>query len=1207
MYDEATRNEELVKEISDLKEKIKKLEHWETQYKQLELKLAERKNQFNALRNPSLADVVLSGRDGAILTCKDAFARRFGRNKDELIGENIWALFPPESRESGQRLLAKVFEEGEPIRMEDEQQGFWNRSVFYPVLSADESVGSVLICAEDVTERKNDRKSIEQDERSYQELVQSTNCIILRWKRNGEITFLNKYGLSFFGFSEREVLGRNVLGTIVPYTEEKGRDLAVLMKQLFEHPATFEKNINQNICRDGRRVWISWINRAVFDDEGRAVEMFSIGQDITEQKQAEEALRENEEKYRLIAENMTDVIAIMDMNLRFRFISPSVTRLRGLTVEEALTQSLEQILTPESRQVVQSVIEEEMQREAIGAADPFRVRIFELEEYRKDMSTLWVELSVSFLRDQDGRATGILSVSRDISDRKKVEQTLAYRTMLLEAQSETSVDGILAVDNEGHVILSNKRFADMWKIPQHLLEKKSNKVLLEYVAAQLKCPDEFIRRVAFLYDHPDEKDWDEIEFVDGRYFDRYSLPLISVNGKDLGRIWFFRDITERKRIESALRESQRSLKEIVDFLPDATFVIDKDGKVTAWNRAIEEMTGVRAEDMIGRDNYEYTIPFYGERRPILIDLALLSDEEFLKGHYDNIVWRGGVLQGEVFVPETYGGKGAYLWGNASRLYDGDARIIGAVESIRDVTDRKAVGEALRASETRYQSIFESTGTGMLIEEEDMTITFVNAEFEKITGYTRQEIEGKRKWTEFIHESDLERMIRQHKLRRINHNLTEKSYEFRLVRKDGEIRNILVTVDLIPGTQKSVASLMDVSEHRKAEEKSRELEKRLQRAEKMEALGLMAGGVAHDLNNVLGVLMGYSELLQYYIEESSPARPYAIKIMDAAERASAIIEDMLTLARRGVQSKVVVNLNAMIRDFLKTPEFERITAFHPGVRIETDLEAELLNIMGAPVQLGKTIMNLVANAAEAMPKGGRLTIKTRNRYMDRPVQGYDEVREGDYAFFSISDTGEGISAYDIKRIFEPFYTKKVMGRSGTGLGLSVVWGTVKDHNGYIDVQSKEGEGSTFSLYFPVTREEGFSEGQLPLSVSENKGKGEMILIVDDIREQRELAGRMLERLNYRVEIISSGEAALEYLKDHSADLVVLDMIMDPGMDGLETYRKILETHPGQKAIIVSGFSETARVKEAQALGAGAYVRKPYTLERLGLAVRQELAR
>ena len=1207
MNNEAARNAELVKEINDLKAEIKGLEYLETRCKRLESKIAETEKFFDAVLNASSAGILLSGRDGSILACNDAFAGRFGRNKDELIGANVWPLFPPEVRDRRQVLLEKVFAEGEPIHMEDERQGICNEYVLYPVFAVDGSVGSVVLYTEDITERKNARKSIEESERCYRELVQNANSIILKWKRNGEITFLNEFGLSFFGFSEREILGRSVVGTIVPLTEEKGRDLAVLMKHLFEHPERYEKNVNQNVCRDGRRVWISWTHRAVFDDRGRAVEMFSIGQDITDYRKAAEALRDNEEKYHLIAENMKGVIAIMDMDFRFTFISPSVTRLRGLTVEEAMAQSLEQIVTPESLQLVHSVLEEEIRREASGAADPNRVRIIELEEYRKDMSTLWVELKVSFLRDKDGRPTGILSLAQDISDRKQVEMALAYKTMLLEAQSETSIDGILAVDNEGHVILSNKRFADIWRIPHHLLEMKINKVLLEYVSAQLKYPDEFSRKVAYLYEHHDAKDRGEIEFIDGRCFDRYSSPMISADGKYLGRIWFFRDITDRKSMEAALGESQRSLKEIIDFLPDATFVIDKDGKVTAWNRAIEDMTGVKAKDIIGKGNYEYTIPFYGTRRPILIDLALLSDEEFLRGHYDNIEWRGGVLQGEVFVPQSYGGKGAYLWGNASRLYDGDARIIGAIESIRDITDRKAADEALRASETRYQSIFENTGTGMLIEEEDMTISFVNAEFEKLTGYTRQEIEGKRKWTEFIHESDSKRMIQRHKLRRINDSLTEKSYEFRLVRKDGQIRDIYLTVDLIPGTRKSVASLMDVSEHRKAEERSRELETRLQRAEKMEALGLMAGGVAHDLNNVLGVLMGYSELLQYHVEEFSPARPYAVKIMDAAERASAIIEDMLTLARRGVQTKKVVNLNTLIQDFLRTPEFERITTFHHGILIETDPEAELLNIMGAPVQLGKTIMNLVSNAAEAMPKGGLLTIKTRNRYMDRPVQGYDEVREGDYVVLSVSDTGEGISGYDIKRVFEPFYTKKVMGRSGTGLGLSVVWGTVKDHNGYIDVQSKEGQGSTFSLYFPVTREEELSEGQLAVSMSENKGRGESILIVDDIREQRELAAGMLEKLNYRVEIISSGEAAFEYMKDHSADLVVLDMIMDPGMDGLETYRKIIEMHPVQKAIIVSGFSETDRVREAQALGAGTYVRKPYTLERIGLAVRKELDR
>ncbi|HAA03384.1 MAG TPA: hybrid sensor histidine kinase/response regulator, partial [Syntrophobacteraceae bacterium] len=218
----------------------------------------------------------------------------------------------------------------------------------------------------------------------------------------------------------------------------------------------------------------------------------------------------------------------------------------------------------------------------------------------------------------------------------------------------------------------------------------------------------------------------------------------------------------------------------------------------------------------------------------------------------------------------------------------------------------------------------------------------------------------------------------------------------------------------------------------------------------------------------------------------------------------------------------------------------------------------------------------------------------------------EVREGDYVVLSVSDTGEGISAVDLKRIFEPFYTKKVMGRSGTGLGLAVVWGTVKDHHGYINVLSEEGKGAAFTLYFPVTREELVSE-QVSMSVREYLGKGETILIVDDVREQRELATTMLKKLHYSVTSVSSGEETLEYLKQHQVDLVILDMIMDHGMDGLDTYARIIEAHPQQKAIIVSGFSETERVAKAQALGAGAYVKKPYVLETLGRAVRMELDR
>lgn len=225
-------------------------------------------------------------------------------------------------------------------------------------------------------------------------------------------------------------------------------------------------------------------------------------------------------------------------------------------------------------------------------------------------------------------------------------------------------------------------------------------------------------------------------------------------------------------------------------------------------------------------------------------------------------------------------------------------------------------------------------------------------------------------------------------------------------------------------------------------------------------------------------------------------------------------------------------------------------------------------------------------------------------MDKPVKGYVTVTEGDYASVIISDTGIGISPDDTERIFEPFYTKKVMGRSGTGLGMAVVWGTMKDHNGYIDVQSTVGKGTTFTLYFPVTRQE-LDKNTSPLPMEAVMGHGERVLVVDDVEEQREVATKMLTRLGYATISASSGEEAVEYLRDNSVDLVVLDMIMSPGIDGLDTYKKILELHPEQKAIIVSGYSETKRLKEAQRCGAGAYVKKPYLIEKIGLAAKTTL--
>ncbi len=534
------------------------------------------------------------------------------------------------------------------------------------------------------------------------------------------------------------------------------------------------------------------------------------------------------------------------------------------------------------------------------------------------------------------------------------------------------------------------------------------------------------------------------------------------------------------------------------------------------------------------------------------------------------------------------------------------------EGIQDLLKRqKSMLDSLEKSEEKFRVLFEFAPDAYYLSNLEGTFIAGNRSAEELLGYTKEELVGK-KFLE-LNLSSPDQLPKVLEL--LGKNVKGKATgpdEFMLNRKNGE--TVLVEIRTLPteieGQDIVLGIARDVSERKR-------LEISLHKAEKMEAIGTLAGGVAHDLNNILGGLVGYPELLLMQIPQDSPLRENILAIQKSGERAAAVVQDLLTLARRGVVATEVVNLNQVVSEYLQSPEYEKLQSHHPGVHLETHLDQNILNILGSPTHLSKTIMNLISNAAEAMSDRGKITVSTENLYIDRPIRGYDNVKEGDYVVLTISDTGTGISPDDIGKIFEPFYTKKKMGRSGTGLGMAVVWGTVKDHNGYIDVQSTEGkarpprlsardggQGTTFTLYFPVTRKQ-LPEDKSHLAIESYRSNGESVLIVDDVEEQRQLGSSMLRKLGYSVVSVSSGEEAVEYLKTNKVDLLVLDMIMDPGMDGLDTYKKIIALHPGQKAIIASGFSETDSVKEVQNLGAGTYIRKPFSLEKIGLAVKEEL--
>ena len=398
--------------------------------------------------------------------------------------------------------------------------------------------------------------------------------------------------------------------------------------------------------------------------------------------------------------------------------------------------------------------------------------------------------------------------------------------------------------------------------------------------------------------------------------------------------------------------------------------------------------------------------------------------------------------------------------------------------------------------------------------------------------------------------------------------------------------------------------VQIGERNRLEADRIKLEAQLVRVRKMEAIGMLAGGVAHDLNNILTGLVSYPELLLLQLPETSDLREPIETIKHSGQKAADIVQDLLTLARRGVVVNNVLNLNDIITDHLRSPEHLRLLSHHAGVEVNTCLEPGIKNIMGSCSHLSKTVMNLLSNAAESMPDGGTITVSTKSVYIDKPIGSYEKVNQGQYIRLSVTDTGSGISEEDCEKIFEPFFTKKVMGRSGTGLGMSVVWGTVKDHNGYIDITTALNEGSTFDLYFPVT-ERKIEAAPADLPVETYRGHGETLLIVDDLMDQREIAKNIFLKLGYDAATAENGEQALEYLKTHTVDLVILDMVMDPGIDGLETYKRILEIHPGQRAVIASGFSRTERIQNAMDLGVRQFIRKPYSIANIARAVKAAL--
>lgn len=435
-----------------------------------------------------------------------------------------------------------------------------------------------------------------------------------------------------------------------------------------------------------------------------------------------------------------------------------------------------------------------------------------------------------------------------------------------------------------------------------------------------------------------------------------------------------------------------------------------------------------------------------------------------------------------------------------------------------------------------------------------------------------------------------------------------SGELLIKRKNGELISTRNSMSLIRGKDGEplyfTNIITDISKLKEAEQEKERMGLQLLQAKKMESIGLMAGGVAHDLNNILSGIVGYPELLLLKLPKESDLREPLEAIQDSGERAAAVVADLLTVARGVASVRQPENINVLIREYMESPECFAMQQDHPDVAFRTELNASDPVIACSSVHVKKCIMNLVINGAEATTERGFVTVYSSNILLDQSRSSELKLAAGNYVVVCVGDSGPGVNSRDIEHIFEPFYSKKVMGKSGTGLGLAVVWNTMEDHGGRVLVESSS-SGTRFELYFPVVddveRDKDVEVAQSDLHTGDQR-----ILIIDDEPQLRDIATRMLESLGYTVDAVPSGELGLEFVRKNPVDLVILDMVMDPGMSGRQTYEAILKKYPDQKALVVSGFSESDDVKETLRLGAWGFIEKPYSLADLGNGVRDVLA-
>ncbi|MCH7618708.1 MAG: PAS domain S-box protein [Candidatus Marinimicrobia bacterium] len=1168
---------------------------------------------LNSILREIVDGIITIDSAGQIESVNPAAERIFGYSSKELMGKNIKILMPDPYHKEHDGYLSNYNNTGDKkiIGIGREVVGIKKDGTTFPVdLAVSESSSGDIKFYTGIIRDITQRKQIENELKLFRNLVnQSNDALFIIEPESGEYLDVNETACRYLGFSKSDLVGMKVIDIDDNLTSK--RKWKKHSKQVIKEGSSARESYYKRHDGTTFPVEINVKSTTIANKNY----FIAIARDITERKKSGAELDLSRQQLQNLFENLDNVFYSFDIKRDILLeISPACYVVFGKKQEDFFKDRWlwKNMIHPEDVKAEDDV----WKQVYAGIPSEVQYRII-----KPDGEIRWLNDKMRPAFGNKGEVTRIDGIVSDITRDKQYEEALRESENRFRKIFEDSPLGMAMVDMEFGYIDINVSFCKMLGYKKSELMKMTFRDFTH--PDDLNKDDKNIKKLVegeLPFYHTEKR---YIKKDDSIFWAETTVTIISdEEGEPLYFLSMVEDINERKLAEEELEHYRKNLEKLVenrteelseanknllkeigeretaeialqqfkntlDATLDSVFMFDPNSlQFTYVNQGAASQLGYTRKKLLELTPLDITPEFKEDEFRKLLSTLITGKKASATFETFHLKKNGEELPVEVFLQYTTPINGA------SRF----------VAIARDIRERKIAEAELKESEAKYRQLVENAEDAIYILQ-DGKFVVSNPATEKITGYTKEDFMSEDfDFINLVAPESKEFILNRSKAREEGINIPSR-YEFKGLTKDNQLRDLeaITSSILYKGKQAIQGVIRDVTEQKRQVRENLELAKKLERAQRLESLGVLAGGIAHDLNNILGPIIGYPDIILTTLPDDDPIRNDVEQIKIAAGRARDVVTDLLTMARRGKYEMGAINLNNLVDDYLSSYSFIDIKDKYENISFKFKPGKDIKNLLGSESHLSKVLMNLVINAFESMPAGGKLKISTSNTRIKERQLYYGEIPDGEYVLLEVRDTGEGIKDENLMRIFEPFYSNKSMGKSGSGLGLSVVWGVVKDHNSYLDVNSRMGKGTTFSIYFPVTSD----EGSTPKYKDINLQGSETILVIDDNEDQRELAERLLSSLGYTVISVENGRAGIKYLKKHKVDLIILDMIMEDDFDGLDTFEKILDSHPDQKVILASGFSETERVKKAQNLGAGRYVRKPFTREEIGRAIRESL--